>query len=63
MLTRTDLSIHLVGDTYGGVPVGPSQKSEVVLQNEQATLRSQSHGMPRIIWRGLPRKCCMDTCS
>jgi len=50
MLTRADLSIHLVGDTYGGVPVGPSQKSEVILQNEQAILRSQNQGMQRIIW-------------
>ncbi|HEX3231312.1 MAG TPA: TIR domain-containing protein, partial [Pyrinomonadaceae bacterium] len=33
LLKRCRLSVHLVGETYGGVPDGPSQKSVVVLQN------------------------------
>lgn len=50
LLKRCQLSIHLVGGTYGGVPDGPSQKSEVVLQNELAAKRSKSHALKRVIW-------------
>ena len=50
LLKRCQLSIHLVGETYGGVPHGPSEKSVVVLQNELAAKRSKSDGLKRIIW-------------
>lgn len=50
LLKRCQLSIHLVGETYGGVPDGPSQKSEVVLQNELAAKRSKSDALKRVIW-------------
>jgi TIR domain-containing protein len=50
LLNRSQLSIHLVGENYGGVPDGPSQKSEVVLQNELAAKQSQSHQLKRVIW-------------
>jgi len=39
LLKRCQLSIHLVGEAYGGVPDGRSQKSVVVLQNELAAAR------------------------
>jgi hypothetical protein len=54
LLKRCRLSIHLVGQTYGGVPDGPSQKSEVVLQNELAAKQSKSDSkadsLKRVIW-------------
>jgi hypothetical protein len=50
MLARCSASIHLVGESYGAVPDGPSQKSVVVLQNELAAQRSKRSAMPRIIW-------------
>jgi hypothetical protein len=50
LLKRCRLSIHLVGETYGGVPDGPSQKSEVVLQNELAAKESKSDELKRVIW-------------
>ena len=50
LLKRCQLSIHLVGETYGGVPDGPSQKSEAVLQNELAAQRSKSDQLKRVIW-------------
>ncbi len=50
LLARCALSIHLVGESYGAVPDGPSQKSLVVLQNEVAVRRSKSAALPRVIW-------------
>jgi hypothetical protein len=50
LLERCTLSIHLVGDFYGGVPGGPSQKSVVELQNELGVQRSKSNSLARIIW-------------
>jgi hypothetical protein len=50
VLARCSVSIHLVGESYGAVPDGPSQKSIVVLQNELAVQRSKRGGTPRIIW-------------
>jgi hypothetical protein len=50
LLKRCQLSIHLIGGAYGGVPDGPSQKSSVVLQNELAAKRSRSNGLKRVIW-------------
>jgi hypothetical protein len=50
LLKGCQLSIHLVGEAYGGVPDGPSQKSVVVLQNELAAKRSKSDQLKRVIW-------------
>ncbi|HXU37797.1 MAG TPA: TIR domain-containing protein [Blastocatellia bacterium] len=58
LLERCKLSIHLVGDSYGAVPDGPSQKSVVVLQNELAAKLSKSDAksdaksdpLKRVIW-------------
>lgn len=50
LLVRCQLSIHLVGASYGAVPDGPSQKSVVVLQNELAVQKSKNTGFPRVIW-------------
>ncbi len=50
LLKRCRLSIHLVGEAYGGVPDGPSHKSVVVLQNELAAKRSRSDQLKRVIW-------------
>src|SRR6185503_352187 len=50
LLKRCKLSIHIVGETYGGVPNGPSQKSEVMLQNELAAKQSKSDQLKRVIW-------------
>ena len=41
LLEAADLSIHLVGSSYGSVPDGPSRKSIVVLQNEISILHLQ----------------------
>lgn len=49
LLERCALSIHLVGDTHGGVPDGPTQKSVSQLQNELAAKRSKSHALRRLI--------------
>lgn len=48
-LAKCQLSIHLVGTSYGVVPDGPSQKSVVVLQNELAAKQSKSDGLLRVI--------------
>lgn len=50
LLTRAELSVHLVGAGYGAVPDGPAQRSVVVLQNELAVARSQASGLRRVIW-------------
>jgi hypothetical protein len=54
LLARCALAIHLVGENYGAVPDGPSQKSVTVLQNELAVRRSKSGSksgaLPRLIW-------------
>ena len=50
LLKRCKLSIHIVGETYGAVPDGPSQKSEVMLQNELAAKQSKSDQLKRVIW-------------
>ncbi len=57
LLARCTLAIHLVGEDYGAVPDGPSQRSVTVLQNELAVQRSKSSGLQRVIW--LP----VGTCS
>ena len=50
LLKRCRLAIHLVGESYGAVPDGPSQKSVVMLQNELAVQRSKSGALRRVIW-------------
>ncbi len=50
LLERCRLAIHLVGESYGAVPDGPSQKSVVVLQNKLAVDRSKISGLHRVIW-------------
>lgn len=48
-LEHADLSIHLVGASYGAVPEG-EEGSVVVIQNEMAAARSAGASLPRIIW-------------
>ncbi|WP_143593641.1 TIR domain-containing protein [Synechococcus sp. 1G10] len=50
MLESCDMSIHLVGNSYGTVPDGPSLKSVVVLQNEIAAELSTRSSLQRVIW-------------
>ncbi len=52
MLSRCVFSIHLIGDTYGAVPDGLSQKSVTELQNELAVGRcvESPEEFKRIIW-------------
>lgn len=50
LLAQCKFSIHLIGNSYGLVPDGPSQKSAVVLQNELAAKCSRNIGLRRIIW-------------
>ena len=50
LLARCQLSIHLVGTSYGAVPDGPGNKSVTVLQNELAVKRSRSGALLRVIW-------------
>ncbi len=52
MLSRSALSIHLVGTGYGAVPDGPSGKSVTIHQNERAVARAKGGGLKRLI--GLP---------
>ena len=49
-LARCALSIHLVGESYGAVPDGPTGKSVGVHQNELAAARCRSGGLKRLIW-------------
>ncbi|QOJ24806.1 MAG: toll/interleukin-1 receptor domain-containing protein [Gammaproteobacteria bacterium] len=50
LLARSKFSIHLIGESYGAVPDGLSQKSVIVLQNEVAVNKSKNSVFPRIIW-------------
>jgi hypothetical protein len=50
LLARSALSIHLVGESYGAVPDGPSGKSAGILQNELAVARCRSGALKRLIW-------------
>ncbi|MBC7779269.1 MAG: hypothetical protein H7125_04115 [Proteobacteria bacterium] len=49
-LAQCAFSIHLIGNGYGVVPDGPSQRSLVVLQNELAAAHSRDRGLKRLIW-------------
>jgi len=50
ILGRSKLSVHIVGNSYGVVPDGPSEKSITVLENELAIQYSKISGLRRIIW-------------
>lgn len=50
LLARCALSIHLIGESYGAVPDGPSAKSTAVHQNELAVARCKSGSLVRLIW-------------
>jgi hypothetical protein len=50
LLARCALSIHLVGEKYGTVPDGPTDKSASILQNELAVARCRSGRLQRLIW-------------
>ena len=50
LLAQCRLSIHLVGEGHGGVPLGPSMKSVDVLQNELAIEQSKQGTLKRVIW-------------
>ena len=50
IVSRSKLSIHIVGAKYGIVPDGKSEKSLVVLENELAIQHSRKSGLKRIIW-------------
>jgi hypothetical protein len=54
LLARSALSVHLVGESYGAVPDGPTAKSTSMLQNELAVARCRSGGLQRLIW--LPKE-------
>lgn len=51
LLDQCQLSIHLVGESYGKVPEGFSLKSSVILQNEVAVKKSKDGVLQqRLIW-------------
>jgi hypothetical protein len=50
LLARCALSIHLVGETYGAVPDGPTTKSASMHQNELAAACCRSGSLKRLIW-------------
>lgn len=50
LLKQCQLSIHLVGNQYGAVPDGPSDKSTSALQNQVAVTHSQLEGLRRVVW-------------
>jgi hypothetical protein len=50
MLTRCALSIHLVGERYGAVPDGPTDRSASMIQNEVAVAGCRAGGLKRLIW-------------
>jgi hypothetical protein len=50
LLAHCALSIHLVGESYGAVADGPTDKSVGIHQNELAAARSRSGDLKRLIW-------------
>jgi TIR domain-containing protein len=50
LLACCALSIHLVGESYGAVPDGPTAKSTGIHQNELAVARCRGGGFKRLIW-------------
>src|SRR5271165_5187868 len=57
IMGRSKLSVHIIGDNYGVVPDGPSEKSVTVLENELAIQFSKKLGLRRIIWLPSGTKC------
>ena len=49
-LTRSVLSIHLIGKNYGVVPEGESDKSKAWLQNDLAMKRGSDPSFVRLVW-------------
>jgi TIR domain len=50
MLGESKLVIQIVGNLPGMVPVGPSQKSVDILQNELAIKQFRERGIRRVVW-------------
>jgi TIR domain len=50
LLERCALSVHLIGNSVGPIPDGPSGHSLIQLENEAAAKRSQQGGLRRLIW-------------
>jgi hypothetical protein len=50
LLASCALSIHLVGESHGAVPDGPTGKSTSMHQNELAVARCRSGRLKRLIW-------------
>ena len=50
LLQKCQVSIHMIGNRYGVVPDGDSEKSIIELQNEVAASMSQGGALRRIIW-------------
>ena len=50
LLSRSALSIHFVGEQYGAVPDGPTDRSASMIQNEAAVARCRAGGLKRLIW-------------
>jgi hypothetical protein len=50
IMGRSSLSVHIIGNNYGVVPDGPSEKSVMVLENELAIQFSKKTGLKRIVW-------------
>ena len=48
-MQQAQLSIHLIGNSYGVVPEG-TEKSIVEIQNEIGAKNSMSNNLPRLIW-------------
>ncbi|MFK8083617.1 MAG: TIR domain-containing protein [Granulosicoccus sp.] len=52
LLTRSDVSVHLIGQQYGAVPHGPNDESTAHVQNRLAASMSQYTSLTRLIWLG-----------
>ena len=50
-LSNSQISIQLIGNEYGYIPEGQSEKSNAWLQNEYAMeYQNQSRGFVRLLW-------------
>ncbi len=50
LLARCALSIHLIGNSAGPIPDGPSGRALIQLENEAAANRCRQGGLRRLIW-------------
>jgi hypothetical protein len=50
LLSRCALSIHLIGNSVGPIPDGPSGRSLIQLENEVAAQHCRQSGLRRLIW-------------